>query len=284
MDFFIDRACIIATMHAKERVIAPILTQELGVNVIVPQNFNTDCFGTFSREIKRPANQLETAKIKAEKVLEITGETIAIASEGSFAPHPMLPYIAADRELVLFWDSRNNLLVYGEELSIETNYNQREISTVEEALNFANKIGFPSHGAIVRTDKNSTNSEDIIKGITSETELIIAVESILKQTSNGRAFIETDMRANYNPTRMKVIAKATENLVQTIKNCCPNCGFPAFQIKERKKGLPCELCELPTSLIRSEIYRCDNCGFFEEKLFPNGEEKAEAMYCQYCNP
>jgi hypothetical protein len=283
MDFFLDRLCVIATMHEKEKAIAPIITQELGMKTIVPQDFNTDSFGTFTREIERPANQLETAKIKAEKALELTGETIAIASEGSFAPHPVLPYIAADREIVLLWDSFNNLLVYGEELSLETNYRQQEITSIEEALDFAAKIDFPSHALIVRTKSNSSNTEDIIKGITTEDRAIEAVETILKKTDDRKAFIETDMRAMYNPTRMKVIAKATENLVKKIENCCPNCGFPAFQIKERKKGLPCDGCGLPTNSIKSEIYICDRCNFRSEKLFPYGE-KAEAMYCQYCNP
>jgi hypothetical protein len=283
MDFFLDRLCVIATMHEKEKAIAPIITQELGMKTIVPQNFNTDIFGTFTREIERPANQLETAKIKAKKALELTGETIAIASEGSFVPHPALPYVAADREIVLLWDSLNNLLVYGEELSIETNYRQQEITSVREALDFLTQIDFPSHTSIVRTKANSSNPEDTIKGITSKDIAIEAVETMLKKTDDRRAFIETDMRAMYNPTRMKVIAKATENLVKKVKNYCPNCGFPAFQINERKKGLPCDGCGLPTNSIKAEICICDRCNFREEKLFPYGET-AEAMYCQYCNP
>jgi hypothetical protein len=284
MDFFLDRLCVIATMHEKEKTIAPILIQELGMKTIVPQDFNTDFFGTFTRDIDRPANQIDTAKLKAEKALEITGETIAIASEGSFTSHPLLPYLAADREIVLLWDASHNLLVYGEELSSDTNYQQQEIGSVEEGLSFAAKIGFPSHGTIVRTSADTKKPEEIIKGITQEEILIESIESMLQKTSNDKVFIETDMRALYNPTRLKVIALATKNLVEKLKNHCPSCGFPAFQVRERKKGLPCELCGLPTSLIRSVTYNCDRCGFRQEKLFPHGEELAEAMYCQYCNP
>lgn len=54
-------------MHQKEKVIAPLLEQELCIKVIVPQDFNTDIFGTFTRDVKRPGTQIATAKLKAEK-------------------------------------------------------------------------------------------------------------------------------------------------------------------------------------------------------------------------
>lgn len=44
---FVNRVAVLATMYHKEKVIAPILEQELGIKVIVPQDFDTDRFGTF---------------------------------------------------------------------------------------------------------------------------------------------------------------------------------------------------------------------------------------------
>jgi hypothetical protein len=220
MEIFVDRVAVLATMHTKEKAIEPILSKELGITIVVPQNFNTDQFGTFTREIQRPASQLETAKIKALKAMELMGTNLAVASEGAFVPHPLLPYLSCDREVVFFYDAVHDLEVYGEELSIETNYSQQEVTTVEEALNFANRIGFPSHGIIARTDKNSIDPAAIIKGIVSDSQLIAAIKSISRQTSNGKVFLETDMRAMHNPTRMKAIAKATTNLVTKLKNCC----------------------------------------------------------------
>jgi hypothetical protein len=75
-------------MHHKERVIVPVLQQELGIKCIVPENFNTDIFGTFTREVERPGTQIAAARLKAQQALEVTGETLAIASEGSFTLHP----------------------------------------------------------------------------------------------------------------------------------------------------------------------------------------------------
>ncbi|MBC1225360.1 hypothetical protein GNF09_37015, partial [Nostoc sp. UCD120] len=90
---FNERLVVLATMHQKEKVIAPLLEQELGIKIIVPQDFNTDIFGTFTREVERPGTQIAAAKLKAEKALELTQENLAVASEGSFTPHPFVPYI-----------------------------------------------------------------------------------------------------------------------------------------------------------------------------------------------
>lgn len=86
-----DRTAVIATMHQKERVMAPVLERELGVSILVPAALDTDTFGTFTREVKRLGTQIEAARQKAQKALEIAGETLAFASEGTFVPHPMMP-------------------------------------------------------------------------------------------------------------------------------------------------------------------------------------------------
>ena len=82
---FRDRLVVIATMHRKELAIAPILQTSLGVRVIVPEDFDSDLFGTFTRDIDRPASQIETAKLKAEKALELIDVDLAIASEAVFS-------------------------------------------------------------------------------------------------------------------------------------------------------------------------------------------------------
>ena len=41
-------------------------------------------------------------------------------------------------------------------------------------------------------------------------------------------YTETDMRSVFNPTRINVIEKANEQLVEKIKSVCPNCKIPGF--------------------------------------------------------
>lgn len=280
---FTNRVAVLATMHQKEQVMAPIL-EELGLKVIVPYTFNTDTFGTFTREIKRPGTQIEAARLKALEVLEITGETIAVASEGSFAPHPSLPYISSNREIVVFIDKTHDLEIIGEEFSIDTNHDYKVISSVDEAYEFASKIGFPEHGLIVMFDENPKNSSEVFKGINTLDKLTEAVNFVLNHSITGKAHIETDMRAMFNPTRMKNIEKATRNLISKINSCCPQCSAPGFDITQRIQGLPCELCYAPTLLIKSVIYQCKKCGYKEDKLYPDGAEFADPGQCMYCNP
>ena len=280
----INRTAILATMHQKERVMAPILERELGVKIIVPTDFDTDKFGTFTREVKRLGTQIEAARQKAKKALAIVGETLAFASEGSFGPHPAMPYLPVNREIVILLDRVNNLELIGESLSVETNYSHQLVSSIEEADNFAKKAGFPEHGLVVIAGDVALGNGEIVKGIVTEKQFFDAVRAGLKKSSTGRVHIETDMRAMYNPTRMKNIENATLDLVKKFKQFCPECSWPGFEIAESKIGLPCELCYFPTQLVRSQIYQCKNCDYTKEELFPDGRETADPALCQYCNP
>ncbi len=279
-----SRLGVLATKHQKERVIAPILERELKVKITVPADFDTDVFGTFTREVKRSGMQIDAARLKAEKALELTGETLAIASEGTFGPHPAFPYIPHNREIVLLLDTENNLEIIGQEFSTETNYSHQLVRSAEEGLDFAQKAGFPEHGMVVIIGEPAEGKGEIIKGIVTEKSLIEALEFALKKSPNGRAHVETDMRAMYNPTRMKNIEKATLDLIKKLNQVCPRCAWPGFDAVERKKGLPCALCHLPTQLTRSLIYQCKKCEFSQEKLFPDGREYADPAQCHYCNP
>ncbi|MGL5064466.1 MAG: DUF6671 family protein [Microcoleus sp.] len=280
----INREAVLATMHQKERAIAPILSAELGIKISVPANFDTDRFGTFTREIKRSGTQIEAARLKAETALEISGETLAVASEGTFGPHPMMPYLPANREIVLLLDRSHDLEIIGESLSLETNYSHQLVTNTEEADRFAEKAGFPEHGLVVIVGDAASGNGEIVKGITNHKQLFDTVTAGLKKSPTGKVHVETDMRAMYNPTRMKNIENATLDLVQKFKQFCPECGWPGFGIVERKIGLPCGLCYFPTQLVRSAIYQCKNCGYSQEELFPDGRETADPALCQYCNP
>jgi len=280
----INRTAVLATMHRKERAMSPILERELGVKIAVPADFDTDKFGTFTREIQRAGTQIEAARLKAATAMDVAGETLAFASEGTFGPHPMMPYLPANREIVLLLDRANNLEIIGESLSAETNYSHQLVSSVEEAVSFSEKAGFPAHALVVAVGDAAGGKGGIVKGITTEKQLFDAVTEGLKKSSTSKVRVETDMRAMYNPTRMKNIENATLDLVKKFQQFCPECSWPGFEIAERKIGLPCELCYFPTQLVRSVIYKCKNCGSTEEELFPDGRETADPSLCQYCNP
>lgn len=261
---------------------APILEASLGVQIMVPQGLNTDEFGSFTRDIERPGDQLNAARLKVEKVITVTGLTLAFASEGSFGPHPSVPLLACDREIVLMSDRHHDFEIVGQAISIETNYRQQQVTNLEAALAFAQEIGFPGHGLVAMAEAQPRQSSQIFKGITDEARLIDCVTELLRK--NGQAHLETDMRAMYNPTRMKVIAQATHDLVSKLSQCCPECGFPGFEPVERKAGLPCALCRFPSELTLAVTSRCKKCDRSSVTFFPDGQEFADPAHCCYCNP
>ena len=280
MNLFQNRKLVIATMHHKEQVIQPILASNLGCICIVSKKLNTDNLGTFSGEIERLDDPVSAARKKCLLAMELTNTDIAVASEGSFGPHPSYFFINADDEFLLFIDRKNQLEIIVRELSVDTNLNGTYINNEVELKEFAEKVNFPSHGLIVRKSENELIN--LYKGITDWNELKEKF-NILKNKFD-RAYIETDMRAMFNPTRMEVIRKLTEKLVEKINSKCPKCETHGFGVTDVKLGLPCLNCSFPTKSVRAHVLSCVKCNYSIEKHFPNKKEKEDPMYCDFCNP
>ncbi len=279
---FKGRKLVIATMHKKERVIAPLLKRHLGVEIVVPKQFNSDKFGTFTRDIKRAGDQLEVARAKLHAAMEIESVDLGVSSEGSFGAHPSVPFIQSNLELLLFVDKKNGYEIRGHHRTSETNIGGEYVATVEEALNFAKKLGFPEHGVIVRKSKDGNSG--IYKNIETEEDFIKTTSKLLNSIFTKRIFIESDMRAHKNPTRMKAIAKAMEDLIQNITSLCPQCHAPGFVVIDSEKGLACSLCGTSTDLPMYDIYNCSMCNYKEKKLVTKYGKTANPQYCGYCNP
>lgn len=277
---FNERKLLIVTKHEKEKVIAPILEKELGVKCFVAENFDTDVLGTFTGEVERKDDPISTARNKCLMAMRLSNCDLAIASEGSFGLHPSIFFAHADDEMLLFIDKKNNLEIIARELTTDTNFNGEEIKTEKQLRDFAKQVKFPSHGLIIRKAKDDFT--EIVKGITDSEKLNTTFHHFI--TTYGMAYVETDMRAMYNPTRMKVIEKATKKIVDKINSCCPQCNTAGFGITDAKKGLRCKNCNFPTRSTLSSIYTCQKCAYEKEKMYPNTKTTEDPMYCDVCNP
>ena len=277
---FENRKLLIATKHQKESVIAPIFEKELGVSCFVDETFDTDTLGTFTGEIERELDPISTAREKCLRAMKLSNVDLGIASEGSFGSHPSIFFASADDEFLIFIDTLNNIEVIARELSTSTNFNGKQVQSQQELFEFADQIGFPSHGLILRKSKDENT--DIHKGITDIESLKKSFEQL--HSKYHSVYAETDMRAMYNPTRMTVIEKATQKLVQKIKSTCPQCQIPGLGITDAKKGLECSLCGSPTNSALSYIYTCQHCQLTKEELYPHNNTTEDPMYCDYCNP
>jgi hypothetical protein len=278
--YFAGRTLVIATMHGKEKVLAPLLEQNLGVHVVVPHGLDTDAFGTFSGEIERKGSPLQAAGKKCNTAYEITGQPLVLASEGSFGPHPQIGFIAANEELLLLRDYKNGFEIKASVLSTSTNFSGQVLDKWEDVRSYAEKIGFPSHGLILRPDSDLVS--EIHKGIKDWKGLSSSFYYFKKRW--GKAHVETDMRAHYNPTRMKVVGEAGQKLLDLIMQTCPVCEGPGFAVTETVPGLPCGLCGIPTKTAKAHIHSCQHCGHTQIKKFPDNKDCEDPMFCDECNP
>jgi len=267
------------TQHDKERVIAPVLQTLLGCSVEKVDGFDTDILGTFTRDIARDGNQLEAARKKARTGMTLSGLPIGLASEGTFGPDPfsfMLPY---NNELLIWIDDRLGIEVVATS-SGKTNFAHQVINSWANAEAFARSAGFPEHHLIVRP--TNENHPEFRKGLADWPSLQKAVAWAMNLDPNRQAFIETDMRASANPTRMQNIRLAAEELARRLNSYCPSCGTPGFAKAGLIRGLPCQDCGSPTKEAKADLHRCVRCEHqievVRERTF------AEARYCDYCNP
>jgi hypothetical protein len=277
---FKGRKLLIATKHNKEHVIAPILEEGLGVHCFVPDNYDSDIFGTFSGEVERKNTAVETVRAKCLAAMAEFDCDLGIASEGSFGSHPSIFFAQADDEFLIFIDKKNDLEIIARELSLDTNFYGAAISNKEMLADFASKVQFPSHAIILRSKADDLT--DMIKGISTTSQLEESFQNLM--SVYGSVYAETDMRAMYNPTRMNVIKIATQKLLETIKIACPSCKTPGFSITDVKQGLPCSWCSAPTRSTLSFIYSCKKCPYSFEKMYPHQKTTEEPGFCDSCNP
>lgn len=263
----------LATMHAKARAIGPAFRRRLGLALVVPEGVDTDRLGTFTGEVPRPAGLRETAVLKARMGLAATGLPLAVASEGSFGPHPVVPFLAAAREALAFVDAARGLTVVEERVSERTNFAALDLTPEADIPGFLARVGFPRHGLILRSGGR------IVKGITDPAQLARLLES-----ADAPARLETDMRAHMNPTRMAEIARLAHALARRLATACPACAAPGFGRVRIESGLPCADCGAPTALARAEVHGCGLCDLEQRLPRKDGVSTAAPAACPLCNP
>ena len=267
------------TQHGKEGVISPVLAKLLGCQVEKVEGFDTDLLGTFTRDIAREGSQLDAARKKARIGMELSGHDIGIASEGSFGTDPFTGILPWNTELLIWIDDRLGIEIVSTSAG-KTNFSHRLVESWEEAEDFARSIGFPEHRLVVRPADN--NHCELRKGLADWVSLQNSVTWALNTAPNRRAFMETDMRAFANPTRMENIRLAAEDLARRLTSLCPACGVPGFSRVGLLLGLPCEDCGAPTNEAKADIHGCVRC---EHQLRVEREQEyAYAQFCHYCNP
>lgn len=268
------------TQHGKERVVGPVLQRELGCRVEHTVGYDTDLLGTFTRDIPRSGTQLEAARKKARVGMELSALPLGLASEGSFGQDPFMGMFPWNVEFLIWIDRDRELEVVGVAQG-KANFSHLLTADWATAQAFARKSRFPEHHVVVRSE--SEHDPRIRKGIATWTELEITFAWALAQSENGHVFLETDVRAHANPTRMENIRLAAEDLAQKLRSLCPACGTPGFWKVERVAGLPCSVCYAPTNETRAETQGCLICPHRYTRELTD-RSYADPRFCDHCNP
>lgn len=246
------------TKHGKETIISPILKRTLGCEIELVQSFDTDELGTFDRAVKRQGAQLKTARRKAQIGIDFSGNTLGIASEGSFVPDPFSGFMPWNIEMVIFLDDLHGVEVVGIAKGSAMSMG-KFVRNIDELLQFAQDAGFPQHQLMLRPERE--NDLRVVKGLQALDNLTFAYIEAQQQSGNGKVFVENDLRAFANPTRQHLIAQATEDLARKILSLCPQCGVPGYWNYTTEAGLLLSTLGSPKHLPDCETWHCKHCQY-----------------------
>ena len=215
IDRYRGRTVVLTTKHGKERSVARPFRFAMSVTVKVAVDIDTDTLGTFTGEIARMGTPREVAISKAFLGLSSTGEKLGLASEGSLVPHPHIPWLAVDHELLAFVDQELGIEVIESVVTDTTNFGHFRARHVDELRDSSQRSRFPSHALIVRPN-GGIKPGFLFKGIVDGQALASSVALCSSASGDGLALVETDMRAHMNPTRRRVIRQAAFKLVRRL--------------------------------------------------------------------
>jgi hypothetical protein len=197
-----------------------------------------------------------------------------MASEGSFGPHPLYPFLNFNEEWLLFIDLEKELEIYGYSSTLDVCHAQLHYRDAAQLTQFLSNCSFGKQGLVL---KNSQTNKIIEKGIQSEDKLNELM------TDNPEWQIETDLRAHMNPTRQKNIAAAGRDLLKRMYSFCPKCSAPDFVVKEFRGHLPCAQCLKETETYEFELSICAKC-MHQSQERRKDKTKEDPQFCQNCNP
>lgn len=265
----------LGTRHGKERAVAPPFVQHLGALVVPTRDLDTDAFGTFTGEVPRVGGMVEAARAKARAAMAELGLPLGIGSEGSFGPHPLVPWLPLGMETLVFVDESRGIEVVESRPSRSTNFAAVTLQPDTDLPDFLARVGFPEHALVVRA------AGTIEKGVRTPDQL----DDVLRRArAHAPVSLETDMRAHLNPTRMAEIGALADRLATRLAISCPNCGAPGYGERDVVRGLPCEACGGPTGEIAALVHACSACGHATEQPRPDGRATADPAQCPACNP
>jgi hypothetical protein len=210
------KIAVVATKHGKERLVAEILSHELGIQVETARDLDTDTFGSFTGETPRKGSQLDAARQKAAAARGMTPADFYVATEGSFDSDPHMLGLPIHREVVYWHDPSGDDVVVTRETP-KTNAARVRLRSGDDLYRAIRKLGFPEHGIILRRSR-PFRTDVLFKDARDRTELEEQFSRARSAFPWVRVYAESDLRAHKNPMRQDVIRDALRELASIIKS------------------------------------------------------------------
>lgn len=277
-DVFKGKSAILITKHGKEQAIAPVLKNVVGMDIVPTTLIDTDEFGTFTGTVERKGSQSDAAMHKIKAGISKLGPGVYLASEGSFYPHPQIPFITLNTEMVVMYDETHKIKISGNFTTSDVHVFSKTVHTLDELFEAIHQSGFPDNKLVLRNEQSGR----ILTDLNTHDELIYAFKD-LNHNQSG-ILVQTDLRANRNTWRMKNIEKACFDLALKMDCFCPQCEKPGFSVTQVNRGLPCSNCRQSTEEIKEYIFTCEHCNHIHVKNLLSQNKRADASLCNYCNP
>jgi hypothetical protein len=273
------RIAHLATMHGKEAALAPPLARLAGLEVRRAGGIDTDALGTFTGEVPRAGTLHEAAEAKARLAIEASGGDLGLGSEGAYGPHPQIPFLPHGVETLVLVDAARGLVLRETMEARRPVYDHAQAAGVPALEPFLARTSFPDHAVIVRPNTGGP----VRKGLKSRAALARAVQEAADASDDGLAFVQTDMRAHLNPTRMEMLATLAERFAARLARPCPACGAPGWGPVRPGPPLPCQWCGGETLARGGPVHGCAACGH-EAHDTAGAIAGADPKHCPLCNP
>lgn len=277
---YFDQLAVLTSKHHKLNLVRSKFDEFVGLR-IVEAELDTDQLGTFTGEIERKFPPLETAIYKARLGMHEEGLPIGLASEGSIGPDPLVPFLVSDIESIVLIDDEREIVVSEVFRSFKIIATTTTIYPGQELGEFLSRANFPNHKLIVRPV--TTQVAYSVKGISTISELELAIALCAKESPEGTVVIESDLRADNSPSRQRNIEHVAGLLAARVSQLCPECQMPGWGRVSYKRGLHCRSCSsyLPDAL-KQEMNGCVKCDHMEAGKVV--AELVEPLNCPWCNP
>jgi hypothetical protein len=269
----------ITTKHGKIDQIAPAFSGQAQWEFELAP-IDTDLFGTFTGEVERSLPPRETAIEKARAGAKLLECDYGIGSEGTIGPHPLLPFVNANYELMAFVCLSRGVAIVESFLSTSILAHSELVTSSDDLDATFVKFDLPRHAVNIIATNGAGRS--VVKGVRQPNEARSVIARLLED-GHSEVQVESDFRAMSSPSRQANITKCAEALAARVAATCPACSLFGWGEIGFEYGVPCLACgTINSSIARAVRLGCQGCENTE--LVELAEASVDPSRCVNCNP